>query len=81
MKYEKIAPARRQATNVSLDREMVSEAKALGLNLSRVCEQGLKKAVAEAREHQWIEENWDAIQATNAWVEKNGLPLGKYRVF
>lgn len=29
----------------------------------------------------WREENADAIKAWNEWVEKNGLPLAKYRMF
>lgn len=27
----------------------------------------------------WMEENAEAMQAWNDWVEKNGLPLAKYR--
>lgn len=27
----------------------------------------------------WMDENAEAMQAWNAWVEKNGLPLAKYR--
>ena len=29
----------------------------------------------------WNEENADAIQASNAWIEKHGLPLEKHRLF
>jgi hypothetical protein len=29
----------------------------------------------------WLEENAEAIKAWNEWVEKNGLPLAKYRMF
>ena len=29
----------------------------------------------------WLEENAEAIKEWNEWVEKNGLPLAKYRMF
>ena len=29
----------------------------------------------------WQEENAEAIKSMNEWVEKNGLPLAKYRAF
>jgi hypothetical protein len=29
----------------------------------------------------WLEENAEAIKSINEWVEKNGLPLAKYRQF
>ena len=29
----------------------------------------------------WREENAEAIKSMNEWVEKNGLPLAKYRMF
>jgi post-segregation antitoxin (ccd killing protein) len=35
----------------------------------------------EARKAEWIEENWEAIQSSNEWVAKHGLPLARYRQF
>lgn len=75
------APVRRKSTNVSLDPRVVEEAKALGVNVSRACEAGLLAQVKAARRTQWVEENWDAIQSSNAWVAEHGLPLAKYRMF
>ena len=81
MKHDRISPAKRKPVNLSIDAELVADAKAMGINLSQTCEAALSAALKKEREDQWIKENWDAIQATNAWVEKNGLPLAKYRVF
>jgi antitoxin CcdA len=81
MKHDRISAKTRKAVNLSIDAELVSNAKAMGINLSQTCEAALSAALKKEREEQWIKENWDAIQATNAWVEKNGLPLAKYRVF
>ena len=74
-------PLRRKSTNVSLDPRLVEEAKALGVNVSRACEAGLQAELKSARSKQWVEENWEAIQASNAWVAEHGLPLAKYRMF
>lgn len=71
----------RRPTNVSLAAELIEEAKSLDINISQACEKGLAAEVKKAREDKWIEENWEAIQSSNAYVEKHGLPLAKYRMF
>ena len=81
MRPERISSSKRKSVNLSIDSELVANAKAMGINLSQTCEAALSAALKKEREEQWIKENWDAIQSTNAWVEKNGLPLAKYRVF
>ena len=74
-------PAVRRATNVSLDTKLVSAAKEFGINVSRACEQGLAKQISEERNRRWQEENKEAIEAYNAWIEENGIPLAEYRMF
>jgi hypothetical protein len=39
-----------------------------------------RTGVSEAG-RRWQEENAEAIKSINEWVEKNGLPLAKYRMF
>ncbi len=75
------APFRKRPTNISLDPALVDAAREHGVNISSVCAKALEKEVRRAREERWVEENWEAIQATNRWVEENGLPLAKYRMF
>lgn len=41
----------------------------------------LTSDVAPGRAEEWVRENWEAIQSSNAYVEKHGLPLAKYREF
>lgn len=72
---------RRKATNVSLDPKVVEEARALGINVSQACETGLERANKAERERRWLEENAEAIASSNAYVERHGLPLAKYRMF
>ena len=75
------SPSGKRAINVTLDKETVAGAKEMGINISQACERGLVAKIKQVREEQWLAENQNAIEATNAWVEKNGLPLAKYRVF
>lgn len=71
----------RKPTNVSLDTGLVDEAKRLGINLSRACEQGLALQISEERGRRWRKENVQALQSSNAFVERNGLPLADLRQF
>ena len=74
------SPARR-AANITLDSALLVEAKTLGINISRAAETGLADAVRKAKAERWLEENRAALKGYNDWIEKNGLPLEKYRQF
>jgi antitoxin CcdA len=71
----------RKATNLSLDSELLQEARALGVNVSRAAEAGVRLAVRQARADAWRIENAEAIGSSNAWVEAHGLPLSAFRQF
>jgi antitoxin CcdA len=71
----------RRPTNVSLDAALVEEARALGVNISLASARGLEQAVKEARGKRWLEESRAALDSYNEWVEANGLPLEKHRLF
>jgi len=73
--------ATKRATNVSLAEDLLSEAKALHINISHAAEAGLSLAIARKRTEIWLEENKDAIDSSNTFVEQRGLPLKKYRMF
>lgn len=75
------ANAAKKATNVSLAEPLLAEAKELRINVSQAAEAGVAQAVAEKRAEQWVAENAKAFDCWNAYVEKNGLPLAKYRGF
>ncbi len=81
MKQDSIASGKRKAVNLSLDTGIVEAARAAGINLSQACEAALRTAAKAERERVWKEENQAWFDATNEWVEKNGLPLAKYRMF
>ena len=71
----------KRATNVSLSEALVTEARDLGINVSRACEDGLASEVRRERTKRWQEQNTAGFEAWNAYVERNGVPLAKYRKF
>lgn len=73
--------ASRAATNVSLNRDYVAEARELGVNISQACERGLVETIKEARAARWLEENRQALDGYNRYVAEHGLPLEKHRLF
>jgi antitoxin CcdA len=81
MRQDSIASGKRKPVNLSLDSGVVEAAREVGINLSQICEAALKAAAKAERERKWIEDNRAAMEASNAWVEKHGLPLAKYRQF
>ena len=75
------ASAPKRATNVSLNGDLLEQAKALGINVSRACERGLAEQIAELREKRWLEENREALKSSNAYLAGHGLPLVKHRPY
>ncbi len=75
------AASSRKPTNISLDTDLVRDARALGVNLSRACEEGLVARIAQERARLWQIDNAEAIASSNAYVEREGLPLAQYRQF
>ena len=74
----------RRATNLSLNEALVEEARKANINLSQAAERGIAEELAEVKEasaQQWLAEHARTIQDINDWVERNGLPLAKHRLF
>lgn len=71
----------RKPTNVSLSTALVAEAKRLGLNISRACEEGLARQIAAQHAQRWKQENAQGMAAWNDWAERGGLPLRRHRQF
>lgn len=73
--------APKKATNLSLNSSLLRLARAMDINLSRACERGLELQVSEALAERWREENAEAMASSNAYVERHGLPLARFRQF
>lgn len=69
----------RGPTAVEIDRELIAEAKEFGMDISAIAETALADAVRAEKEKRWLEENREAIDSSNRWVEENGLPFAEYR--
>lgn len=70
-----------RVTAVSLQADLVEQAEAHGLDVRELAERALRRARAAQRDTSWAERNREAIESSNRWVEENGLPLDKYRMF
>jgi antitoxin CcdA len=81
MRHDPIGSGKRKPVNLSIDTGIVEHARTAGINLSQVSEAALRQAVRKENERRWKEENREALEGWNRWVEKNGLPLEKYRVW
>lgn len=81
MKSTANKPHVRARTSFTADPALLAEARSLGVNISRAAETGIAQEVKKAREAQWRAENAEAIKSSNAYFEKHGLPLAKYRQF
>ena len=71
----------RKATNLSIDQNLIAEAKALDLNVSRMAEEGIAQAVRDRKALLWLEVNREAIEENNRYFEEHGLPFAEYRGF
>ncbi|GGD50491.1 type II toxin-antitoxin system CcdA family antitoxin [Lacimicrobium alkaliphilum] len=71
----------KKRTNLSLDGSLLQEAKRLGINISDSAEKGIAQAVRDRQTALWLEDNAQAIESSNEFVNKQGLPLAKYRNF
>ena len=65
--------ASKKATNVSINSELLQEAKVLKINLSATLEQELVRLIKQKRRAQWLKENRPALDDYNAFVEKHGV--------
>ncbi len=76
-RQRKSAPKR--AVNVSIDSEVLAEAKAMRINLSQTLESELRKQVRQAKIDRWSEENKGAIDSYNRFIEEHGIWSEEYR--
>ena len=77
--HEVVGMARKKSVNLSIDAELVAEAKALGVNMSAVLEKSLRAAHHELRQQVWRDDNAEAIQEWNALLDQDGIWADKYR--
>jgi antitoxin CcdA len=65
--------ARKKPTNVSINSDLLRQAKAMKINLSQTLEERLLQIILEQKRQTWKEENQEAIEAYNRRIEKYGV--------
>ncbi|RDB44206.1 acetoacetyl-CoA synthase [Halomonas sp. DQ26W] len=68
--YDVQAP--KKATNVSINSDLLQQARHLGVNLSATFENALSEKVRAEQRERWRRENADAISAYNQYTEEHG---------
>ena len=67
--------------NLSLTAKVLDAARELGMNLSQTVDELLTEEVKRRYWARWNDDNKEAIAAYNARIEREGVPLAKYRTF
>jgi antitoxin CcdA len=67
------ADTRKKATNLSINAELLRQAKELGINLSQLLEKRLIEAVNEEKRRRWLAENEAAAADYNNRVDSAGV--------
>lgn len=70
-----------QLEELLIDAELLKQARELKLDVARAAEAGIAKAVSAEKSRLWKIENQAALESSNEYVERHGLPLAKYRPF
>jgi antitoxin CcdA len=69
--YDINAP--KKPTNVSINRDLLQQAKDHQINLSQALELRLAELLREQKQQQWLRENQDAVEEYNRRIERNGV--------
>ena len=75
------AASTKRHTNLTLPADVLSEAKKLGINISKVCDGFLRELIRQEKELRWKAEHAEFVSAFNAEIENVGLPLDQWRTF
>jgi len=65
--------APKKPTNLSINSDLLSKAREMNINLSATLENELAKQLKIKQKEQWLQENTEAIQAYNDFVENEGV--------
>ncbi|CAG0954064.1 hypothetical protein BURK2_00360 [Burkholderiales bacterium] len=65
--------AGKKATNLSVNADLLAQARALDINLSATLERALAEALRERHRERWLAENAGAIEGYNGMVEEQGV--------
>jgi antitoxin CcdA len=73
--------APKKAANLSINVELLNQAKALHINLSATLEQALTEIIRDKHRQQWLQDNQQSIMQYNQRVEAEGCFSDNLRNF
>ena len=73
--------ATKKATNLSINSNLLSKARDLGINLSATLEHALETEIRQSARKEWLKDNKAALDNCNALTNENGLFADKHRKF
>jgi antitoxin CcdA len=73
--------APKKPVNLSINSDLLRQARKLGVNLSKTLESQLEQILRAERARRWQEENREAIEEYNRWVEEHGVFSDRLRQF
>ena len=73
--------APKKATNLSINSDLLSKARKENINLSATLEKALAEQLKIKQRERWLEDNANAIQAYNEFVEDEGVFSDDIRSF
>ena len=73
--------ARKKPTNLSLNSDLLRQARDLRINLSQTLERGLAQMLLDEKRRVWREENQEAIEDYNRRIEEQGVFSNDLRGF
>jgi antitoxin CcdA len=76
-----ISNAPKRAINLSLNAKVLDMAREMGLNISQTVDTLLTEEILRQYWARWQTDNAEAIAHYNARIEREGLPLARYRTF
>jgi antitoxin CcdA len=73
--------AKKKPTNLSINSDILQQAKALNINLSQTLEERLYQLILDKKKQDWKKENREAIEVYNRRTEKDGVFSDGFRRF
>jgi antitoxin CcdA len=77
--YQTDAP--KKATNLSVNSDLLKQAKEMGINLSATFEKHLAELIRHKQEEQWLRETAQAVEHNNRLIDERGTFGDAVRVF
>lgn len=77
--YNPDAP--KKPANLSINSDLLRQAKSYNINLSQTLEQRLVELVRESRRQEWLQENQSALAEYNSKIEARGVFSDSLRQF